>query len=61
MFGTVGKEGRPPFSHGNWRLNLKDIFGTTDIIQILLPTTQKLRLDGVDWELGLEKIPEIRI
>ena len=61
MFANVSKDGLPLFSHGNWRLNLKDIFGTTSVIRILIPTMQKLRLDGVDWEIGMQKLPEIRI
>ena len=61
MFGSVGKAGLPPFSHGHWRLNLKDIFGTTSLVKILIPTMKKLPIDGVDWDMSAGNYPEINI
>lgn len=43
------KRKRADFSRYNWRLNLEVIFGTKNLVEMLMPSTKKLPYDGINW------------
>jgi hypothetical protein len=40
---------RPSFTTGNWRKNLEIVFGTRNVLEMLLPLRNQLKIDGTYW------------
>ena len=51
LFGYYGDEDKNKynFSRGTWRKNLESVFGTSNLLYALMPSSLPLPFDGVNW------------
>ena len=48
-YGNPSEKEKYDFSRGNWRKNLETVFGTSRILNALMPRVKPLDYDGINW------------